>query len=52
MEQLESQITAADIELSEEVLDKIDAIVPPGVNVSAADGGWGNPALEPEARRR
>ncbi|HTU95551.1 MAG TPA: aldo/keto reductase [Solirubrobacteraceae bacterium] len=52
MDHLESQMTAADIELSDEVLDKIDAIVPPGVNVNAADGGWPNPGLEPAARRR
>ncbi len=52
MEQLESQLSAADVELSDEVLDKIDEIVPPGVNLSPADGGWGNPALAPAARRR
>ncbi len=52
MEQLESQLTAADVELSDEVLDRIDEIVPPGVNVNPADGGWANPALEPAARRR
>jgi hypothetical protein len=40
------------VELSDEVLDKIDAIVPPGTNVNPADGGWANPALEPAARRR
>ena len=52
MEQLESQLTAADVELSDEVLDKIDEIVAPGVNVEASDAGWSNPALAPEARRR
>jgi hypothetical protein len=52
MEQLESQLTAADVELSDEVLDRIDEIVPPGINVNPADGGWGNPALSPQARRR
>jgi aryl-alcohol dehydrogenase-like predicted oxidoreductase len=52
MEQLESQLTAAEVELSDDVLDRIDEIVPPGVNISPADGGWPNPALEPEARRR
>ena len=30
MEQLESQLGAADVELSDEVLDRIDEIVPPG----------------------
>jgi aryl-alcohol dehydrogenase-like predicted oxidoreductase len=52
MEHLESQLPAASIELSDEVLDRIDEIVPPGTNVNPADAGWQNPALEPEARRR
>jgi aryl-alcohol dehydrogenase-like predicted oxidoreductase len=52
MEHLESQLSAADVELSDDVLDRIDEIVPPGVNVNPADGGQPNPALEPEARRR
>jgi aryl-alcohol dehydrogenase-like predicted oxidoreductase len=52
MEQLESQLPAAEVTLSDEVLDKIDEIVPPGVNLNEADSGWQNPALAPEARRR
>ncbi len=52
MEHLESQLTAPDIELSDDLLDKIDEIVPPGVNVNPADAGWDNPALGPAARRR
>jgi aryl-alcohol dehydrogenase-like predicted oxidoreductase len=52
MEHLESQLTAADVVLSNDVLDRIDEIVPPGVNVSPGDGGWPNPGLEPAARRR
>jgi aryl-alcohol dehydrogenase-like predicted oxidoreductase len=52
MEHLESQLTAAEVVLSDDVLDRIDAIVPPGVNVNPADGGWPNPGLEPAARRR
>jgi aryl-alcohol dehydrogenase-like predicted oxidoreductase len=52
MDQLESQLPAADVSLSDEVLDKIDEIVPPGVTVNHADQGWPNPALEPAARRR
>src|ERR671933_256190 len=40
MEQLESQLTAADVRLSDDVLDRIDAIVPPGTNINPADGGW------------
>jgi hypothetical protein len=52
MEQLESQLTAADVTLSADVLDKIDEIVPPGTNVNPVDAGWSNPHLEPAARRR
>jgi aryl-alcohol dehydrogenase-like predicted oxidoreductase len=52
MEQLESQLSAADVTLSGDVLDRIDAIVPPGTNLNPGDAGWSNPALEPEARRR
>jgi aryl-alcohol dehydrogenase-like predicted oxidoreductase len=52
MEHLESQLSAAEVELSDELLDKIDEIVPPGVNLNAADAGWQNPALAPAARRR
>jgi aryl-alcohol dehydrogenase-like predicted oxidoreductase len=52
MEHLESQLGAADVELSDDVLDRIDEIVPPGTNLNPADGGWVNPALEPAARRR
>ncbi|HEX6713054.1 MAG TPA: aldo/keto reductase [Thermoleophilaceae bacterium] len=52
MEQLESQIGAADVELSDEILDRIDEIVPPGTTVNPRDTGWDNPALEPSARRR
>jgi aryl-alcohol dehydrogenase-like predicted oxidoreductase len=52
MEHLEGQLTAVDVELSDELLDEIDEIVPPGVNLNQADAGWQNPALRPEARRR
>jgi aryl-alcohol dehydrogenase-like predicted oxidoreductase len=52
MEQLESQLGAADVDLPDDVLDRIDEIVPPGVNVNPADGGWANPALRPESLRR
>jgi aryl-alcohol dehydrogenase-like predicted oxidoreductase len=51
MEQLESQLGAADTQLDASVLDRIDEIVAPGINVNPADGGWQNPALEPAARR-
>jgi aryl-alcohol dehydrogenase-like predicted oxidoreductase len=52
MEQLESQLAAVDVVLDEAVLDRIDAIVPPGTTINPADNSWSNPALEPSARRR
>ncbi len=52
MEQLESQLEGADIQLDDELLDRIDEIVPPGQNVTAADAGWTNPALATAERRR
>jgi aryl-alcohol dehydrogenase-like predicted oxidoreductase len=53
MEQLESQLPAAEARLSAEVLDRIDEIVPPGVNVNPADRGWDPPWLtDPSLRRR
>jgi aryl-alcohol dehydrogenase-like predicted oxidoreductase len=52
MDHLESQLTAASIELADDVLDAIDAIVPPGVNVNPTETGYENPALAPAALRR
>jgi aryl-alcohol dehydrogenase-like predicted oxidoreductase len=52
IEHLESQLAAADVGLSDEVLDRIDEIVPPGVTINPADSGWVSPALQPAARRR
>jgi aryl-alcohol dehydrogenase-like predicted oxidoreductase len=53
MEQLESQLGAADVTLSTEVLDRIDEIVPPGVTLSRTDHSYTPPALaDPFLRRR
>jgi aryl-alcohol dehydrogenase-like predicted oxidoreductase len=52
MEQLDSQLTAADVVLDQAVLDRIDEIVPPGVTVNPVDNSFSNPALDPVARRR
>ncbi|MEO7351188.1 MAG: aldo/keto reductase, partial [Marmoricola sp.] len=53
MEQLESQLGAADVTLGSDVLDRIDEIVPPGVTLSRADAGYVSPAVqEPFLRRR
>jgi aryl-alcohol dehydrogenase-like predicted oxidoreductase len=50
MEQLESQLAAADTTLEEAVLDRIDEIVPPGTTINPADNSWANPALQPGRR--
>ncbi|MGH9082809.1 MAG: aldo/keto reductase [Acidimicrobiales bacterium] len=52
MEQLESQLPAAERALSGEVLDAVDAIVPPGATLSAPDNGWEPPSITDPARRR
>ena len=51
-EHLASQLGAVDVELSDDVLDRIDAIVAPGTNFSWADAGYIPPGLEDARRRR
>jgi len=50
--QLADLLGAAELELDADVLDAIDAVVAPGVDVNPADAGWSPPGLEPAARRR
>jgi aryl-alcohol dehydrogenase-like predicted oxidoreductase len=52
MDHLTSQLGALDVELSEDVLNRIDEIVPPGTNVNAADAGYVPPAVASAWRRR
>ncbi len=52
MEHLESHLPAAERELDAALLDRIDEIVAPGVNINHEDVGWLDPSLEPAARRR
>jgi aryl-alcohol dehydrogenase-like predicted oxidoreductase len=53
IEHLESQLGAADVTLSAEILDLIDEIVPPGVTLSRTDLGYVPPSLsDPFLRRR
>jgi hypothetical protein len=41
------------VTLDDTVLDRIDQIVPPGVNLNPADAGWQPSALtDPAVRRR
>jgi aryl-alcohol dehydrogenase-like predicted oxidoreductase len=51
MEQLESQLPAADVALDAPVLDRIDEIVRPGVNLNLADTSYGEHVLQPALRR-
>jgi aryl-alcohol dehydrogenase-like predicted oxidoreductase len=52
MEQLDSQLPAAGVVLAPEILDRIDAIVAPGVTLNPADNSYGDHVLAPELRRR
>jgi len=52
MEQLDSQLPAADVALDQAILDRIDEIVKPGVNLNPADTSYGEQILEPTLRRR
>jgi aryl-alcohol dehydrogenase-like predicted oxidoreductase len=52
MEQLESQLPAAEVHLDDELLDRIDELVPPGTTVNPADAGYTPPSLDASARRR
>jgi aryl-alcohol dehydrogenase-like predicted oxidoreductase len=52
MEQLDSQLPALEISLSDDVLDRIDEIVPPGLNVNPDERGWDPPWLSDSALRR
>jgi aryl-alcohol dehydrogenase-like predicted oxidoreductase len=52
VEQLDSQLTAADVVLDAAVLDRIDDIVRPGVTLNPADTSYGEQVLDPVLRRR
>ena len=54
MEHLDGYLAADGIQLSNEVLDRIDEIVPPGVTINVADNMWyvGTTALDAAFRRR
>jgi hypothetical protein len=52
LQQLETQLAAADVDLTDDVLDRIDEIVPSGTTINLADNSFNNPALAAPARRR
>jgi aryl-alcohol dehydrogenase-like predicted oxidoreductase len=51
-EHLSDLLAAADVELDEDILDRIDEIVPPGVNLNQDDIFYDAPALLDKRRRR
>jgi aryl-alcohol dehydrogenase-like predicted oxidoreductase len=54
MDHLESYLAADGIDLSDDLLDRIDAIVPPGHTINLADNMWSTStsALDAAFRRR
>ncbi len=54
MEQLEGSLTADGVELSDDVLDRVDPIVAPGSTINIGDTMWqhGTHALGTAQRRR
>jgi aryl-alcohol dehydrogenase-like predicted oxidoreductase len=52
MEHLDSYLAADGVVLTDDVLDRIDAIVAPGETVNIGDNFWKSPDLERSARRR
>jgi aryl-alcohol dehydrogenase-like predicted oxidoreductase len=52
MTQLEAQLGAAEVTLTDDVLDRIDEIVPPGSMISSLDYGWDPPSITEASLRR
>jgi len=53
MEQLDDLLAGVDVTLTDEILDRIDEIVPPGTDVGTLDMAYRPPALQrPSPRRR
>ena len=52
MEQLEDTLAGVDVALSDEVLDRIDAIVPPGESIGAMDMVYRGPEIGDQSMRR
>ena len=52
LDQLEGLLAGSEVELGDDVLDAIDAIVPPGVTVSRDDDGYVAPEISDKTLRR
>ncbi len=52
MEQLDDLLAGLDVGLSDDILDRIDEIVPPGTDVGALDMAYNPPAIKHQTLRR
>jgi aldo/keto reductase family protein len=52
MAQLDDLLAGLEVELSDEVLDRIDEIVPPGIDIGTLDQAYLPPALQDSRLRR
>ena len=53
MEQLDDLLAGAEVVLTDEILDRVDEIVPPGTDVGTLDMAYRPPAIQrPDLRRR
>jgi hypothetical protein len=52
LDQLDDLLAGADVTLSDDVLDRIDEIVPPGTDVGVSEVGYLPPSLSDTAERR
>jgi aryl-alcohol dehydrogenase-like predicted oxidoreductase len=52
MEQLDGLLDSGDVALDDGTLDRIDELVPPGINIDPGDAGWDPPAIARAWRRR
>jgi aryl-alcohol dehydrogenase (NADP+) len=52
MEQLDGLLDGAEVSLTDEILDRIDAIVPPGTDVGINEANYNPPAITDASQRR
>ena len=52
MEHLDSALAGAEVSLSDEILDRIDAVVPPGTDIGRLDAAYDPPAIQQATLRR
>ena len=52
MEQLDDLLAGAEVRLSDELLDRIDQIVPPGIDIAPNEANYIPPAIAQASLRR